>query len=190
VPVHFGIDGKADGWSGKGSLWAMAAGIPLGLYALMLVIPVLDPKKRIGEMGVKYHHFRFILGAFFSAISGYILYVTRSGGDMNAGGLVAILGGFFAALGNYMQALRPNYFIGIRTPWTLESEEVWKSTHRLGGRMWMVGGVLLMVLGLLVKSGLWLLIPVMTVFITMVGVPVVQSYLLFREAARLKDHKH
>ena len=54
-----------------------------------------------------------------------------------------LIGLLFAFLGNYFKTIKPNYFIGIRTPWTLENEEVWKKTHLIGGKLWFVGGLLM-----------------------------------------------
>jgi uncharacterized membrane protein len=51
-----------------------------------------------------------------------------------------------ATIGNYSSNLRPNYFVGLRTPWTLESPETWRATHRLGGRLMFFGSVSLLVL--------------------------------------------
>jgi uncharacterized membrane protein len=48
-------------------------------------------------------------------------------------------------MGNYLQTIKPNYFIGIRTPWTLQSEQNWLKTHRLGSRMYMIGGLILLI---------------------------------------------
>ena len=52
---------------------------------------------------------------------------------------------FFVVLGNYLGNLRPNYFVGIRTPWTLENPETWRATHRLGGRLMFFGALILLV---------------------------------------------
>jgi uncharacterized membrane protein len=94
------------------------------------------------------------------------------------------VGGLLAVIGNYFQALRPNYFIGIRTPWTLQSEQVWKKTHKLGGRVWMGGGILIAILSFLIHgneaSGI--------VFGTLLGImvlwPVLYSFTEFRKESR------
>jgi uncharacterized membrane protein len=82
-------------------------------------------------------------------------------------------------LGNYFQAVRPNYFIGIRTPWTLENEQTWKKTHRLGGRLWMAGGILIAILSLIIWNNLAIAITFGVILSVMVMVPVVYSYLEF-----------
>jgi uncharacterized membrane protein len=68
VPTHFNIDGQADRWSDKDTLLFLPALIGVGVYLLMIIIPVLDPKKRIQEMGDKYFNLRFLLTLFSSVI--------------------------------------------------------------------------------------------------------------------------
>lgn len=65
------------------------------------------------------------------------------------------LGIFFLITGNYMKTIKHNYFLGIRVPWTLESEENWKKTHYLGSYIWVIGGLLLIFLFPLVNSTLY-----------------------------------
>lgn len=85
-------------------------------------------------------------------------------------------------LGNYMQTVKPNYFIGIRTPWTLENETVWARTHKLGGRLYFIAGGLVMVLAFVLKG---LMMPVFIGIIVAASVvPMVYSYVVYKQ---LKD---
>ena len=126
VPTHFNIDGKANGWSDKTTLLFIPGVLGIGIYFLMLVIPFLDPKNKIQQMGDKFYTFRFMLTLFISAVITYILYAGKEGSLKDPNIVIAIVGALFAMLGNYFQTIRSNYFIGIRTPWTLENEQVWK----------------------------------------------------------------
>lgn len=180
VPTHFNTQGDPDGWSGKSLLLLIPAALGAGIYLVMLLGPVLDPKKKIGEMGDKYFRLRLLLTVFMSALALYMLYVTKAGRIENPQWLLVLIGLLVAMLGNYFQALRPNYFLGIRTPWTLESEEVWKKTHYLGGRLWMAGGLLIVVLALLIKHRQPLLVAVIAIFFLIVLIPVVFSYVAFK----------
>ena len=92
-----------------------------------------------------------------------------------------MIGLLFIMMGNYFQTVRPNYFVGIRTPWTLENEQVWKKTHRLGGRIWVAGGISIVLLGLLINSVTAMLICFFGLILIMVLVPVVYSYMEFRK---------
>jgi uncharacterized membrane protein len=176
VPIHFNMQGVADDWSDRSLLWFMPAGLGIGIYLLMLIIPAIDPKKRIQQMGDKYYRLRFLLTVFISLLSIYLLYATEAGSLKNPHLLFALLGMLFAMLGNYFQTVRSNYFIGIRTPWTLESEEVWKKTHHLAGRLWMGGGILIFLFAFLVRNNFVFLIISGVLLFVMVIVPVVFSY--------------
>ncbi len=187
VPTHFNISGNADAWSGKTTLLFLPGAMGIGIYLLMLLIPVLDPKRKIQQMGVKYYNFRFMLTFFFSLFATYLLFVSNSGSLKNPNLLIGLIGALFAMLGNYFQTVRPNYFIGIRTPWTLENELIWKKTHRLGGRLWMAGGVLIAILSFFIKSNSALAITFGAILSVMVIVPVVYSYTEFLKEKNLSN---
>ncbi len=180
VPVHFDINGEVDRMGSKTTLPFMLLLLAPLTYLIFLLVPKIDPKGKIKNMGAKYQQLKFIMVLFMSIISVLIIYSSQQGGsDINW--IFVVVGLFIAALGNYFQTIKHNYFIGIRTPWTLENEQVWKSTHRLGGKLWMLGGVLMAVFPLLVSNkdlvgsvfvGLVLLISI---------VPIVYSYLAFRK---------
>ncbi|MEO5776418.1 MAG: SdpI family protein [Flavobacterium sp.] len=142
VPMHWNASGEIDDYGNKKELFFMlllVVGLP---YLILLVIPNIDPKQKLKTMGNKLNNLRFILSLFMSALAIFILYSAQQQ-TSNPGLILAIVGLLFAFLGNYFKTIKPNYFIGIRTPWTLENEEVWKKTHLLAGKMWFVGGLLM-----------------------------------------------
>jgi uncharacterized membrane protein len=186
VPTHFNIEGKADSWSDKPMLLLVPCAIGVGTYLLMLIVPVLDPKKKLQQMGNKYHQLRFVLTVFMSGLSVYLLYITKAGGMENPQWLIALIGVLLLMMGNYFQALRPNYFVGIRTPWTLENEEVWKKTHYLGGRLWMGGGLLIIIISFIINRHLPLLIVAGAILLIMVVVPIGFSFVEFRRQSALR----
>ncbi len=181
VPIHFNWKGEADDWADKTMLILLPAGLGLFIYFLMLIVPSIDPKRKIQEMGSKYFNFRLILTIFFSILSIYLIYVTKEGSIEKPNIMVALMGLLFIMMGNYFQTVRPNYFIGIRTPWTLENELVWKKTHRLAGKLWVAGGVIIVLLGLLLKSITPMLISFFSVVFILVLVPIVYSYMEFQK---------
>jgi uncharacterized membrane protein len=181
VPIHFNWRGEADDWADKTMLFLLPAGLGLFIYFLMLIVPSIDPKRKIQEMGSKYFSFRLILTIFFSILSIYLIYVTKEGSLQNPNILVSLIGLLFIMMGNYFQTVRPNYFIGIRTPWTLENEQVWKKTHRLAGKIWVAGGVVIMILGFLLSNVTAMLIAFFSIVFIIVLIPVVYSYLEFQK---------
>ncbi|MBK7696319.1 MAG: SdpI family protein [Saprospiraceae bacterium] len=181
VATHFNIEGKADGWSSRRTLLYLPAILGLGIYFLMLIIPAIDPKKKIQEMGDNFFSIRLLIAVFMAALNVVILNAAKEGGMENANILLVLMGALFAGLGNYMQTVRPNYFVGIRTPWTLESESVWKLTHRLASKVWMAGGILIVFLSLLLQDSKLVFIIFFVLVSVMVIVPVVYSYLLLKK---------
>ncbi|MFT5862190.1 MAG: putative membrane protein [Flavobacteriales bacterium] len=94
----------------------------------MSVILKINPKGKIKQMGSRFYQLKFIVILFMSALAVYIIYATQTQSLGTLKGVFFLQGILLAAMGNYMPSLKPNNFIGIRTPWTLESETVWKQT--------------------------------------------------------------
>ena len=179
VPTHWGFSGEIDDW---GPRFPYAFFGPLIGAALWILLPVLrriDPRRRNYErfdetfwlllnvltIGMLYLH-----GLTLAVALGYSLNVSRA--------MLFGIGLLFVALGNYLPRLRSNWWMGIRTPWTLDSEEVWRRTHRLGGRTFVVGGLLCMVAAFL-PWGLapWVSLGALT-FASLT--PLVYSYVIWR----------
>ncbi len=142
VASHWNFKGEVDGYTGKffGSLFIPL--LLLGMYVLFLVLPKIDPKKeRYAEfMGVYNLVKTLILGVMFVIFlaTGYY----NLGFKISIGSLVPMLiGAMFIVMGNYMGKIKNNWFLGIKTPWTLSSENVWNKTHRLGGWLFMLFGL-------------------------------------------------
>lgn len=154
VAMHFNLQGEADGWTGKNGLIWLTLSITLGIYLLLLFLPALDPKKQISKMGNKYNHLRFILSFFMVALAVFIIYNASNHQALNPEFILILVGALIAVLGNYFQAIKPNYFIGLRTPWTLESEYVWRKTHRMAGPLWIVGGIAMALLSFIQHTDL------------------------------------
>jgi uncharacterized membrane protein len=141
VPTHFGFDGQPDGYGGRETLWLLTA-LPLFIYGLLRAAPRVDPKRQLDARSRNYQKLTLGLVASTALLSGAILYGTIDGGQ-HIGRLVpAALCLMLAVLGNYLTTVQPNYFVGIRTPWTLESPVVWQRTHRFGGRLFVAAGLL------------------------------------------------
>ncbi|WP_118950594.1 SdpI family protein [Taibaiella helva] len=181
VPTHFNVKGKADDWSAKGSLWLIPAGLSLFFYLLMLLLPLIDPKQKLRRNTGKFEHIRFILVLFMTGLSCFLLYVMKNQSMEHLDKFMfALLGLFFAVLGNFFPSLKPNYFIGIRSPWALENEHVWKKTHQFGGRLWVFGGLLILLLAFVAPASF----PIDRVFLPLVLgmaiIPFIYSYVVWR----------
>ncbi|ATA60365.1 hypothetical protein GS458_1923 [Geobacillus stearothermophilus] len=145
VAIHWNASGEADGFSSK---WFGALLLPVLMTVftfLMAVLPKFDPKKEsYSRFQKSYRIVNAALACFFLLLH-IVTLAYNLGVPVDVGRLVPIgVGVLFIVLGNYMPKIKPNYFIGIRTPWTLESEAVWNKTHRLGGKVFIAMGILSM----------------------------------------------
>ncbi|WP_342662760.1 SdpI family protein [Gelidibacter mesophilus] len=115
-----------------------------------------------------------------SLLAIYILYSSKNETLYNPNYIVLFVGVLYIVFGNYFKTIKANYFFGIRTPWTLESETVWKKTHELGGKLWFVGGIIVVLASLILEQQYnFTVFVVITIIIALV--PIVYSYILFRK---------
>lgn len=147
VAMHFNLNGDPDRFGNKSEL-ALVTGIlfvvSLGVYYLMANINRIDPKRYAQENTSRFRKIGFAVTAFLSALTCFIIYSSINGGSkMNTSFILAAVCLLLAVIGNYMPNLKPNYFAGMRLPWTLEDPENWKATHALAGKIWFIGGILL-----------------------------------------------
>ncbi|GGJ57438.1 putative membrane protein [Anoxybacillus voinovskiensis] len=145
VTVHWNAAGEADGFMNK---WWGALLFPIfltGIVALVIFLPKVDPRKENYEKFEKvYRIFLHVFVLFLFSLH-VVTLAYNIGFSVQVDVVVPIgVGGLFIVLGNYMPKIKPNYFFGIRTPWTLENEEVWQKTHRVGGKVFVIMGVLVM----------------------------------------------
>ncbi|MBN9380463.1 MAG: SdpI family protein [Chitinophagaceae bacterium] len=183
VPIHFDAEGKANGFSTKKTLWFISLLLTLlaaGLYLLVRNISSIDPKKAASTSPQTYQKISIGVASLLSAINIMIIYSAFYRGHNVARLFFPILGLFFVYLGNLMYSVKPNYFVGIRSPWTLENEDNWRATHRFGSKLFFAGGIFIMVGTLLapVKVAMWILegcIAVMTL------APLIYSFLYFKK---------
>jgi uncharacterized membrane protein len=150
VPIHWGLDGRIDAYAPKEIglfLWPILA---TALAAVLAVIPRFEPRRANLERSSKAYGAVWV--AVVTLLGGlHLLFVAAAlGTDVDISRVVLIgIGFLFLVIGNYLPKVRPNYLMGIRTPWTLASDLSWTRTHRLGGRLFVIEGLVLAVLGLL-----------------------------------------
>lgn len=185
VATHWNFAGQVDAYgSGK----AQAIAIPLmvvGMYLLFLLMPYLDPKKERYEQFSKiYHIFKTMILALLIIIY-FIVGLNGLGYNLPVGLIIpALIGLLFIIIGNYMAKIKRNWFVGIRTPWTLSSEEVWNKTHRFGGKMFILAGLLMIAEIVMPNSWkLWIFIIMMAVLL---GGTVGYSYIVYLQEKKKK----
>ena len=180
VPTHFSNSGVANGWSHKSMLIYVTCGLGFGFYLIMLVIPYLDPRKNIMKMGQKYYNIRFILTFFIALILTFLIYSSNGGTFKNPNLYLLILGNVFVFLGIIFKSIKPNNFIGVRTPWSMESDYNWKKTHQLAAPILIWGGAILNALPFIFPHKAAKTVIVLGIAFIIVIVPHVYSYIVYR----------
>jgi len=183
VPMHWNINGDIDRYGDKFELLLIPILLPLLVYIIFLIIPKIDPKNKINKMGNKYARIKMLLTTFMSILALYIIYSAYNQSIENPNYIVIFIGILIIILGNYFKTIKANYFIGIRTPWTLENETVWKKTHKLGGKMWFIGGFIIVISSLILNKE-----QNSTFFIIIAGIitiiPIIYSYITFKNITK------
>ena len=155
-------------------------GMPAFVYLLMKFLPAIDPKKQVKYGEATFQKLGLGLVLFLTALNIVIIFATIHQGLKIDKLIFPLIGLLFAFLGNMMFSIKPNYFAGIKTPWTLESEDNWRATHRLAGKLWFVGGLLITILTLVLPTRITTIFFTSSVLI-MAFVPVVYSYIYFKK---------
>ena len=175
MPTHWNASGEIDGWSSK--LFAVF-GLPLIMVAaqwLCMLGTSADPKKE--NHPAKVLHLVLWIIPVLSIVLNTMTYMAALGKEVRIEVIMPILIGLILAIvGNYMPKCKQNYTIGIKIPWTLNSEENWNRTHRFAGWLWTFCGIALMLTGII--GGFWIFL---FVVLLMVFAPILYSYLLFRK---------
>jgi uncharacterized membrane protein len=133
VPVHWGASGRVDRYGGRHELLILPA-IAVGVYVLLLVLPRLDPRRAAyARFAGAYTALRVSVLVLLTALYAVIAFGSRDASFNPIASVACLIGAFFIVLGAVLGRLQPNFFAGIRTPWTLTSDRSWTLTHRAGG---------------------------------------------------------
>ncbi len=144
MPSHWNINGEVDGYLPKNiAIFAIPA-MMAAINILVIAATQLDPKRKSNPD--KIVHKIYWLLPILSVIISVVSYLVALDYNVDVGTfVVAFVGLVFMVIGNYLPKIKQNYTIGIKIPWTLNSEEVWYKTHRLAGTIWFVGGLFVFV---------------------------------------------
>jgi uncharacterized membrane protein len=176
VATHFGSDMKPDKYGDKSELWTavfIIMGVSLITYLVITNVSKIDPKNQTLQSKLTMEKLGLTIVAFMSVLTMYIIYSTIQNGSGNI--LFVLMGGFFAVIGNFLHSVKPNYFVGLRLPWTLENEDNWRKTHQLGGKVWVIGGLLIAIMSLIIPVSYMFKVFILLMFL-MVLIPGVFSF--------------
>ena len=147
---------------------------------MFLVLPYIDPKRKNYEsFKSTYQYLKYLLIIFLLGME-MITLLTAVGVAVNRPVYIQILVSLlFILIGNVMGRFKHNYFVGIRTPWTLANEEVWRKTHRMAAPLWVIGGIvnILLTFAGVNFNGIAFII----IMVVIVIVPIVYSYISYQK---------
>ena len=177
ITTHWGADGIADGFNGK----AFAVFVPTGIMFVMNIFCAIatsfDPNSR--NQNKKAMGIIFWIVPIISLLVNGAMYSVALGKEVSIFWLFpALFGVLFVVIGNYMPKIKQNRTMGIKISWALNNEENWNKTHRLAGKLWVAGGLVLVATSFLPLK--WAIAIMLSVFLVMMIVPVVYSYSIYR----------
>ncbi|MEG2022056.1 MAG: SdpI family protein [Oscillospiraceae bacterium] len=179
IPMHWGVNGKADSYAPRIMAFFTAA-LPFALLLIYELLPKLDPKRK------NYDKFKGAYNAIFLSICFFLLFTQCISlyaafcPTLNISKLITMLiGVLMCIMGNFMPKFRHNYFCGIRTPWTLASEDCWHRTHRFGAIVMIISGMVILVCSF-VLSSVALFISTMAIMLLLTVAVTLYSYLIYK----------
>lgn len=186
IPTHWDLNGTV-AYGAKSTVWMLAGLSPL-MAVMFLILPKIDPRKKNYEkFKVYYDGFIVALLLFMLMMDGVVLSESLWPGRISVGRVVTIaIGILFVFLGNLMPKVKNNFFMGIRTPWTLSNPDVWNRANRLGGRLFFWFGLVIALSALLLSEKT-------TFFVMMAGVvvvscvPIIMSYVWYRRKQDIEE---
>jgi len=182
IPMHWGIKGEVDSYGSKSFAWFIAL-LPLAIYLLMIYVPEIDPRRESYKKHKKAYAMLMNVLVLFLITLHWIIIFSALGYQVSVARIIPIgIGILFIVIGNYMGQIRPNYTFGIKLPWTLADETVWKKTHRIGGYAFILSGLIFIIAGIINKSySFYLAMSSLFIFITYIFI---YSYLEYKKIHR------
>lgn len=182
IPIHFDLRGNPDGFGSRSSIFLgpLILGA-VGIFTFLLItnLASIDPKRYQKENGFLFLKLGFMLVIFLTALGLIIVRSSVSPGNMLIKNIFPLLGFLFIGMGYFMPSINPNYFVGLRLPWTLDSEDNWKATHQLAGKWWMIGGVIQVISGFFLQEEAAAIL-FFVIMAIMIAIPTGFSYLKFK----------
>lgn len=187
VPMHFDIKGNIDKYGSKNDLLILVLVLTLVnaiMYLIVLNVYKIDPKKYAAQNKERLQRIGFYTTAYLSAVWIMLIYeMAHNNTSMTMKFVFIAMGLLFALLGNNMYNIKPNYFAGLRLPWTLENEDNWRKTHQLAGRLWFFGGLCFSAIVLL-SNIKWIGYVGVAILAILILVPVFYSYKIYKDQSK------
>lgn len=147
IPIHWDLWGRVNGWAPKQQVLILNPGLILLLVAMLVVLPAVSPRQfAVDRFRSTFNSMLLILAALIAYLHVVMLQAALHPQADSGRYLIGGVFFFFALIGTLLGNVRRNFWMGVRTPWTLASDAVWDATHRLAGRLLVIAGILGMIL--------------------------------------------
>jgi immunity protein, SdpI family len=179
MPSHWNAAGEINGYMSR--FWGMFLMplISVGMLLLFLAIPRIDPlKANIAQFIDSYNLMMVLFITYMLYVYALTLFAALGYSFNMTTMLLPAMGALFIVLGFLIGKAKRNFFVGIRTPWTLSSDTVWAKTHTLGKWTFVGAGVICIISTIFGETGFWLM---MLAIMFAAMVPIVYSYLLWKK---------
>ena len=178
VPTHWNFEGVIDGWSSKPFAVFGLPGILLAVHWVCMLATCADPKMK--DAGNKMLNIVLWICPILSVVLMAIVYGVALGYEFKVDKIVLVLVGVvFVIIGNYLPKCKQSYTMGIKLPWTLNDEDNWNRTHRLGGKLWVICGII-MIISMFLPANFQMVMMLLVIGIAVV-IPSIYSYCLYKK---------
>lgn len=187
IAVHWGRNGEADGYAPKQLLLLLPFLIPAFDLLLKLLFRLEPRKRNMQKSSSGYAVIRLVIGAILCVCTIFTcleaLFPKKININIVAPFMVGIM---IMIIGNVLPKIHSNYIIGIRNPWTLENEDIWRKTQRLSGRLWFGGGALICILALVLPD--WYSMLLIFIIFLIILLPNLYAFYLYQQMRKEKAH--
>lgn len=192
IAIHWNIDGEVDGWGSKWPALLIIPVVAVGIYFLLRFLPLIDPhKKNYAGFHRAYQVIRVAVALMMVGIQ-VIIVLAAVGFDVDPGMWIMVaIGALFVLFGTVMADIKPNWFVGIRTPWTLCSDLSWSRTHQLAQWVFIGSGLMFAASGFIQAQ--WAIFIATGIMLTGILGVVVYSYFVWKDdpdRSPIKKHGH
>lgn len=186
IPSHWNIRGEIDGYTGKWTAVLLFVGINALLFLFMAALPFISTRYR--KAPERFSHMvpmiTNIIIFFFAVIHIYTLLIGAELVPASGCFIYYAIGLMIILLGNLLPKMPSSFFIGIRTPWTLSSEIVWRKTHKIGGMCFVISGLLMLFIPAIWGNNAIAITVMFILFILLILYPVLYSFILYKKTEK------
>lgn len=178
IPMHWNLSGEVDGWESKGTLVFFLPLFMVGIQSICALTMVFVPEMKGIKGGIL--QLTLWICPCVSLLIHALVYAKILGHNLAPEIIIPLVFGMiFMVIGNLLPKCKRNHFIGVKLPWTLNSDENWNKTHRFTGKVWVLGGV-----SIAATAFFGNLIPFLVMIVVMAIAPALYSYVYFRKHER------